>query len=94
MVRTLPPPHPPKKSHVLRVSIEISIPRHPKINKKTVTPHLQGSKIAPVRSYLRVPQAAGQVKILLFLVKIKTFPIYANNFCDAGQVPILRYFEA
>ena len=22
------------------------------------------------------------------------FPIYANNFCDAGQVPILRYFEA
>ena len=22
------------------------------------------------------------------------FPIYANKFCDAGQVPILRYFEA
>ena len=22
------------------------------------------------------------------------FPIYANNFCDAGQVPTLRYFEA
>ena len=22
------------------------------------------------------------------------FPIYANNFCDAGQVPIFRYFEA
>ena len=22
------------------------------------------------------------------------FPIYANNFCDAGQVLILRYFEA
>ena len=22
------------------------------------------------------------------------FPIYANNFCDAGQVPMLRYFEA
>ena len=21
------------------------------------------------------------------------FSIYANNFCDAGQVPILRYFE-
>ena len=34
------PPHPPKKSHVLWVSIEISIPRHPKINKNTVTPHL------------------------------------------------------
>ena len=55
---------------------------------------LQGSKIALIRSYLRVPQAAGQVKILLFLVKIKKFPIYANNFCDAGQVLILRYFEA
>ena len=22
------------------------------------------------------------------------FPIYANNICDAGQVPILRYFKA
>ena len=22
------------------------------------------------------------------------FPIYGNNICDAGQVPILRYFEA
>ena len=54
----------------------------------------QGSKIVLVRSYLRVPQAAGQVKILLFLVKFKFPPIYANNFCDAGQVPILRYFEA
>ena len=41
-------------------------------------------KKALVRSYLhvRVPQAAGQVKILIFLVKI-----------NAGQVPILRYFE-
>ena len=28
----------------------------------------QASKIALVRSYLRVPQAAGQVKILIFLV--------------------------
>ena len=51
---------------------------------------VQGSKIALVRSYLRVPQAAGQVKILIFLVKIKLFPIYANIFCDAGQVPISR----
>ena len=55
---------------------------------------MQGSKIALVRSYLRVPQAAGQVKILTFLVKIKFFPMYANIFCDAGQVPISRYFEA
>ena len=54
----------------------------------------QGSKIALVRSYLRVTQAAGQVKILIFLVKIKKFPIYANIFSDAGQVPIFRYFEA
>ena len=22
------------------------------------------------------------------------FPIYVNNFCGAGQVPIFRYFEA
>ena len=21
-------------------------------------------------------------------------PVYANRFCEAGQVPILRYFEA
>ena len=41
-----------------------------------------------------MPQAAGQVKTLIFLVKIKFFPIYANIFCDAGQMPILRYFEA
>ena len=54
----------------------------------------QASEIALVRSYLQVPQAAGQVKILIFLVKINFFPIYANNFCDAGQVPILRYFKA
>ena len=54
---------------------------------------VQGSKIALVCSYLRVPQAAGQVKILIFLVKIKKIPMYANIFCDAGQVPILRNFE-
>ena len=50
--------------------------------------------LALVHSYLRVPQAAGQVKILIFLVKIKFSPIYANSFCDAGQVPIFRYFQA
>ena len=26
--------------------------------------------------------------------EIYIFPIYSNNFCDAGQVHILRYFEA
>ena len=55
---------------------------------------VQGSKIALVRSCLRVPQAAGQVKILILLVKIKFFPMFTNIFCDAGQVPISRYFEA
>ena len=44
--------------------------------------------------YLRVPQAAGRVKNLEILVKIIFFPVYAKSFCDAGQVPILRYFEA
>ena len=53
----------------------------------------QGSKKALVRSYLRVPQATGQVKVLIFLVKF-FFLIYANNFCDAAQVLILRYSEA
>ena len=57
-------------------------------------PCIQGSKIALVRSYLRVPQAAGQVEILIVLVKNYFFLIYVNNFCDAGQVPIFRYFEA
>ena len=55
---------------------------------------MQGSKTALVRSYLRVLQAAGQVKIFIFLVKIIFPHIYVNNFCDAGQVPILRNFEA
>ena len=39
---------------------------------------VQGSKIVLVRSYLRVPQAAGQVNILIFLVKIEYSPLYAN----------------
>ena len=55
---------------------------------------LQGSKISLVRSYLRVPLAAGQVKILRFLVNIKFSPYMPILFCDAGQVPIFRYFEA
>ena len=63
-------------------------------HKMSKYPTKQGSKIALVRSYLRVRQAAGQVKNLLFLMKNTFFPLYANNFCDAGQVLILRYFEA
>ena len=54
---------------------------------------LQGSKIVLVCSYLRVSQAAGQVNILIFLLKIKCSPCMPIN-CDAGQVPIFRYFEA
>ena len=37
----------------------------------------QGSKIALVRLYLRVPKAAGQAKILIFLVKINFSPYMA-----------------
>ena len=45
-----------------------------------VTVNVQGSKIALVRSYLRVHQAAGQVTILIFLVKITFFPYMPINF--------------
>ena len=34
------------------------------------------------------------MNILIFLLKFFFPPIYGNNFCDAGQVPTLRYFEA
>ena len=36
--------------------------------------HHQGSKLTLIRSYLQVPQAAGQVKILIFLVKTTFLP--------------------
>ena len=45
----------------------------------------QGSKIVLVRSYLRVPQAAGQVNILIFLVKIKFSPCMPINFVMQGK---------
>ena len=45
----------------------------------------QGSKIALVRSYLRVPRAAGQVKILIFLVKIKFSPYMPIIFLMQGK---------
>ena len=45
----------------------------------------QGSKIAHVRSYLRVPKAAGQVKILKFLVKIKFYPYMPIIFVMQGK---------
>ena len=46
---------------------------------------LQGSKIALVRTYLRVPQAAGQVEFFIFLVKINLFPMYTNIFAMQGK---------
>ena len=46
---------------------------------------MQGSKIALVRSYLRVPQAAGQVKILIFLVKFIFFPYMQIVFVMQGK---------
>ena len=45
----------------------------------------QGSKIALVSSYLRVAQAAGQVKILIFLVKIIFFPYMPIFFVMQGE---------
>ena len=45
----------------------------------------QGSKIALVRSYLRVPQAAGQVKSLVFLLKIKLSPCMPIYFVMQGK---------
>ena len=46
---------------------------------------MQGSKIVLVRSYLRVSQAAGQVNILIFLLKIKFSPCMTINFVMQGK---------
>ena len=53
-------------------------------------------KIALAGSYLRVPQAAGQVKKLIYLVKNKFFTMYASILCDARQIKchFLKYFKA
>ena len=45
----------------------------------------QCSTIALVRSYLPVPRAAGQVKILIFLVKIKFSPLMPIIFVLQGK---------
>ena len=45
----------------------------------------QGSKIALVRSYLRVPQTVGQVNILIFLVKINFSPYMPIVFVMQGK---------
>ena len=45
----------------------------------------QGSKIVLVRSYLRVSQAAGQVNILIFLLKIKFSTCMPISFVTQGK---------
>ena len=47
--------------------------------------YAQGLKIVLVRSYLRVSQAAGQVNILIFLLKIKFSPCMPINFVMQGK---------
>ena len=47
--------------------------------------YFQGSKIVLVRSYLRVSQAAGQVNILIFLLKIKFSPCMPINIVMQGK---------
>ena len=66
------PPHPPKKSHVLWVSIEISIPRHPKINKKTVTPHLVRRNAARYIYFLEFQMFTGEILMRLSVCTYKT----------------------
>ena len=46
---------------------------------------MQGLKITFVSSYLRIPEAAGKVKILIFLLKIKFFPIMPIFFVMQGK---------
>ena len=53
------------------------------VRLEPVTP--TGLKIALVRSYLRVPKAAGQVKILIFLVKISFLPYFPIIFVVQGK---------
>ena len=52
---------------------------------KQYNPGVQGSKIVLFRSYLRVSQAAGQVNILIFLLKIKFSPCMPINFVMQGK---------
>ena len=52
------------------MTIAVDMGRKATQTKSTEVLQYQGSKIALVHSYLQVPQAAGHVKILIFLVKI------------------------
>ena len=70
------PPHPPKKSHVLWVSIEISIPRHPKINKNTVTPPSQTQRVQLFSGILNVHRGNTY----------ETFSLHLQNSIRDGEV--------
>ena len=50
-----------------------------------LTINFQGSKIVLVRSYLLVSQAAGQVNILIFRLKIEFSPCMQINFVMQGK---------
>ena len=52
---------------------------------KHTVKYTQGSKIALIHSYLRVPQAAEQVEILIFLMKINIFPYMPIIFVMQGK---------
>ena len=67
------------KAHIIDYFVKLTL------LYRRARPHLQASKIALVRSYLRLPQAAGQVKILIFLVKIKCFPYMPRSFVMQGK---------
>ena len=57
------PPHPPKKSHV---------PRHPKINKNTVTPHLVRRNAAWYNYFLEFQIFTGETLMRLSVCTYKT----------------------
>ena len=54
----------------------------------------QGSKKAFVRSYLPVPHCYRASENFDISCEFFSPYNYANNFYNAGQVPIFRYFEA
>ena len=55
------------------------------INKELMYTGLENSTRLLIFTSASGPQAAGQVKILIFLVKIKFFPMYAISFVMQGK---------
>ena len=70
--------------HFILFLVLVQTSKHPNLSWIFFV-HNQGSKIALVRSYLWVPQAARQVKILIFLVKINFFPCMPILFVIQGK---------